>query len=113
MALLTLNGTQVDCTVSRRSQVQIGQTSRAFNGALRRGRRAIKREWTFTTGPLSVAVAQTLRNLIDGSGSTAITAAGDFLPSGSVQVLGESSDGDLMQTGSTVSEVFEFTLREI
>lgn len=70
MPFLTLNGITVPVVEGRRRQVNIGQDSRAFSGAYRLGRRAVRREWDFRTGPLSLDEAEAFRGLIAGDGHT-------------------------------------------
>lgn len=70
MPFLTLNGITVPVVEGRRRQVSIGSDSRSFGGAYRLGRRAVRQEWEFRTGPLSIADALALRSLVSGDGHT-------------------------------------------
>ncbi|TQF12476.1 hypothetical protein FJV41_28750 [Myxococcus llanfairpwllgwyngyllgogerychwyrndrobwllllantysiliogogogochensis] len=68
MPFLALNGIPVPVAEGRRRQVNIGTDSRAFSGAYRLGRRAVRQEWEFKTVPLSPEEALALRGLIAGDG---------------------------------------------
>ncbi|MCP3105591.1 hypothetical protein LZ198_42785, partial [Myxococcus sp. K15C18031901] len=70
MPFLSLNGIPVPVTEGRRRQVNIGTDSRAFSGAYRLGRRAVRQEWEFKTPPLPADDALALRGLIAGDGHT-------------------------------------------
>ncbi|TQF10696.1 hypothetical protein FJV41_38100 [Myxococcus llanfairpwllgwyngyllgogerychwyrndrobwllllantysiliogogogochensis] len=70
MAFLVLNGIQVPVAEGRRRQVNIGTDSRAFSGAYRLGRRAVRQEWEFKTLPLPPDEVLALRGLIAGDGHT-------------------------------------------
>ncbi|NTX17712.1 hypothetical protein HUA76_43825 [Myxococcus sp. CA056] len=71
MPFLALNGIPVPVTEGRRRQVNIGTDSRAFNGAYRLGRRAVRQEWEFKTPPLPRDEVLAVRGLIAGDGHTA------------------------------------------
>ncbi|TQF10109.1 hypothetical protein FJV41_41180 [Myxococcus llanfairpwllgwyngyllgogerychwyrndrobwllllantysiliogogogochensis] len=68
MPFLALNGIPVPVTEGRRRQVNIGTDSRAFSGAYRLGRRAVRQEWEFKTPPLPPEEVLVLRGLIAGDG---------------------------------------------
>ncbi|QSQ10754.1 hypothetical protein [Myxococcus landrumensis] len=68
MTFLALNGIPVPVTEGRRRQVSIGTDSRAFSGAYRLGRRAVRQEWEFKTLPLAPDEVLALRGLIAGDG---------------------------------------------
>lgn len=68
MPLLTLNGIEVPITQASRAQLTVGKESRAFNGTHRLGRRGLRREWRFTTGPLALEESAALRGLVEGRG---------------------------------------------
>ncbi|QSQ17176.1 hypothetical protein [Myxococcus landrumensis] len=82
MHFLALNGIPVPVTEGRRRQVSIGTDSRAFSGAFRLGRRAVRQEWEFKTVPLPPDEVLALRGLIAGDGHTLAFDADTFTSRG-------------------------------
>ncbi|WP_141323604.1 hypothetical protein [Myxococcus sp. AB025B] len=80
MTFLSLNGIPVPVVEGRRRQVSIGTDSRAFSGAYRLGRRAVRQEWEFKTPPLPRDEVLALRGLIAGDGH-AVSFDGDAFTS--------------------------------
>ena len=69
MAFLTLNGITIPTAVGGEVTPQvIGGMGRAYDGTMRRDRRAIKRRWRFKTPPLAVATAQLVRSIVESQG---------------------------------------------
>ncbi|RJS14611.1 hypothetical protein DRW03_34605 [Corallococcus sp. H22C18031201] len=95
MPFLSLNGLSVPVVEARRKQVNIGSDSRAFGGAYRLGRRAVRQEWEFKTGPLPVPEAAALRGLISGDGH-ALSFDGDTYSS---RGLGQGGGGGVVVLG--------------
>jgi hypothetical protein len=71
MTFLALNGITVKCSLdggAQRSVVYVGGASRGFDGTLRGGHRALKREWRFKTVPLDMVESAALQGLVEGRG---------------------------------------------
>lgn len=94
MAFLTIAGR--DYPVAHDSATEdaptfIGAITRAFSGALRRTVRSVKRQWTFTIGPIYQYEYDLLRSDVATAASVAVT--GDAMAGASVTaavVLGGS-----------------------
>ena len=96
MAFLALNGIPVPVTEGRRRQVSIGTDSRAFSGAYRLGRRAVRQEWEFKTPPLPADEVLALRGLVAGDGHT-LAFEGDLFSS---RGLGPGTSAGLVYQGA-------------
>jgi hypothetical protein len=72
MAFLTLNGIELGGDIAADSlpepRREIGETSSAFNGTLRKSRQAIKRDIEFSTTPLTSADALAWESFLQGLG---------------------------------------------
>lgn len=65
---LTLNGVRVPVATWQRDFEAVGDAGRAFSGAYRSSRRALKRVWSIETAPLSRADAEALAAILQGRG---------------------------------------------
>ncbi|ADO68697.1 conserved uncharacterized protein [Stigmatella aurantiaca DW4/3-1] len=104
MPFLTLNGLTVPVVEGRRRQVSIGQDSRAFSGAYRLGRRAVRREWEFRTGPLSLDESEALRRLIMGDGHVLSFDTDNYTSRG----LGQASGAGVLIPGGKFGSAMRF-----
>lgn len=106
MPFLTLNGIAVPVVEGRRRQVSIGSDSRAFSGAYRLGRRAVRQEWDFRTGPLSTSDALALRGLVSGDGHTLAFDVDNYTSRG----LGQISGAGSVYSGSKYGSGYRFLI---
>lgn len=86
MPFLTVAGVTVvvqDSSASEGPPTLIGGSARAFDGTLRSSVRASKRNWQFTTNPMTDANVATLRAAIE-TGTQIVTCSGDALLGASV-----------------------------
>ena len=105
MPFLTLNGITVPVVEGRRRQVNIGTDSRAFGGAYRLGRRAVRQEWEFRTGPLTTADALAFRRFISGDGHALSFDADNYTSRG----LGQASGSGTLYSGAKFNGGIRFT----
>ena len=76
MAFLTIAGIDVDMTdFSANEPEEVGESHRAFSGALRTTVRAEKRAWTGTTVPLDDTAAGALIAAVAGGAFVTVTGA--------------------------------------
>lgn len=71
MAHLTVNGVEIRCAAagSQKANVYVGPSGdRSFAGTFRGEARATKREWTFTTVPMTSAESLAVQGLVEGTG---------------------------------------------
>lgn len=108
MTFLKINGITVPVAKGGVAEiVEIGDRARAFDGTYLRDTRAIKREWKFTTTPLTPSRSQMFQGIIRGDGilvpwetaspiAPAFTATNGLYPTGSTSLAtfrGRSADG--------------------
>ena len=108
---LTIAGQPVeiahDGAVQRASEV-IGETARAFSGALRSTVRAEKRAWDFTTAPLTMAEAATVRGLAGFA-----TCSGDALGGASIACYVTVGDAPYQPDGTSFAVRLALHLEEV
>ncbi|QRK06044.1 hypothetical protein JQX13_38860 [Archangium violaceum] len=69
MALVTINGVDVQCEDSERMPVRLGEVVRSINGIPRSTQKIQRKDdFRFTTGPLPEGESKALQALIDGEG---------------------------------------------
>jgi hypothetical protein len=64
MAFLKLNNWSIDIAQADEQVLEIGNQNRAFSGKLRKTRRAVKRQWSFTTSPMLYDDALALEGML-------------------------------------------------
>lgn len=110
MAYLTINSIEVPCGQASVAHVRVGTSGVAFPGHAHSSTWARKREWTFTTAPLSRGEVEELRGLLNG---TIRTAAGDFAPDESISVRGQLERVRFEQLAGGIFGRVTFTIREV
>lgn len=114
MPFLTISSTAYEAQTQGAAQsasTYIGVGSRAFSGAWRDGRRALKRAWTFTMIPWDEPTYLSFVSLI-GIG-TVLTASGDFTNSVAVSVVIDITAAPYIPQGSGFMRVATITLTEV
>lgn len=82
------------------TSIEIGETTRAFDGTLRVARRSRKRVWAFVVGPVSNTYENNLRTLDDG---LAKTCSGDMFNNISASCFVNVQESEYMSDGGTGS----------
>lgn len=95
---LTIAGTPIEIAhggATQRKGDVVGETARSFSGQLRSTVRATKRAWDFTTAPLTLADAATVRALAGFA-----SCSGDALGGASVACLVTIGDAQYQPDGT-------------
>ncbi len=114
MPFLTISAAAYEAQSSGANQnapVYIGVGSRAFSGAWRDGRRALKRSWSFTMIPWDEATYLSFVSLI-GIG-TVLTVSGDFTNSVAISAVIDITSAAYLQVGAGFQRVASITITEV
>lgn len=112
MAYLTFNGTTVSVAHGsfKTNEEEIGNVSRSYSGALRASIIALKRTHSFTTTPLSVSSAETVRTLVH---QVVANMSGDVISGATRSVRGFVTDATDTKVAAGVRRVLSITLTEV
>lgn len=104
MSFLTVSAIEIPIQATGADQdepLRIGEQVPAFSGRLRSSVRAVKRRWSFTTGPMTAAEVTTLESAI--ALDAEVTCAGDAL-GGSVTCQVRITRKSYLQDSSQASD---------